>query len=945
MTLEQLTSPMVLDYIFGYDDRINEGLSTTEDYMGDFSEWFKKNEDKINESLKNKNLIKESKDEDDDLFDELFDDDEDDEPEKKSSEDDVDDLFDDEEDSDSKPESTPESDDEPDDILDDDESEPSPEPDDEDPDDDVDDLLDDKSKTKTRSEKVFIENNKEMVKAVNHIYDIIDRNGYNMKRITPLSNLDTSRVTDMTALLAFTNIPNVDLSGWDTKRVALMEGMFYKSTFNNDSICEWKVYNCADFKNMFLGSKFNQSLSKWRPKKIKTIKRVKNDDGDWETTEIMAPAPLPIIGANEDEEREMEAAFWNTKFADFNYESKLSNLMDFDTFVLNEGLKDKFGKVKNIISKGIDKVKNFIKGMTVKLNDYFVTFFDDKGKVLPVMSPYTALNYISAGNVPGVTVYSTVKNEYVNKDVSTSNSYDGLDDTGYYPAEFSERERENYKTFMEFLNESYKVDENSENLNEGRVGMAAEYGGISIEDDIDSKSLKEILKAHILTGNPSDNKDYASNPLLIWGAPGIGKTTIPKAVIEAFNEEDKRTDPKHKKSVFVVECGDLTTDGFAIPVPNKKNLSKILSGRPDMAEYAKKLGLSEEDIAEMYVVSSEDIPKFWIPCYPLTNTPEAKILRELANGQVVKTRDSEGNDILEERCDGGILMFDEFLRADQNVFKILMQIFNTRMIQQRFKIGDKWSIIACSNRPNDDVEVEMNRDRLGGAAGSRFAAQYNFVPNFPDWKKWAEKSGLFNEATLAFLTSDEEGGEYINWHYTSNNEGDTIHANPRSWTNLMISLRNLYGKNWINTADFGEQKFVATVKGAVGKIIGKKYINWLLDRGGEVSFSPSEVFSNPDYETPKPISAAEATESLTNYIESGYDKDELPSPEFMMNMFDFLNKNYRETQDNLVKQLHVICIRRINRMPKDKRVEYKKYISSCMKRYGVTKEDIKVIEG
>ena len=49
---------------------------------------------------------------------------------------------------------------------------------------------------------------------------------------------------------------------------------------------------------------------------------------------------------------------------------------------------------------------------------------------------------------------------------------------------------------------------------------------------------------------------------------------------------------------------------------------------------------------------------------------------------------------------------DEFFRADESIFKILMQLLLTRTYNDEFMLGNKWEIVCCSNSPNDDAEVE-----------------------------------------------------------------------------------------------------------------------------------------------------------------------------------------------------------------------------------------------
>ena len=144
---------------------------------------------------------------------------------------------------------------------------------------------------------------------INILYDYLEANKLLKNRNTIYwSNCDVSKVKDMTALFAFTEMRNANLRSWDVSRVRHMEGMFYKSTFNNDSICKWDVGNCADFLRMFTFSDFNQDLSFWKPAFIEKPEyeadgtRAKNPDGSFKVIKVRAD--LPLIGAAADEKKE-----------------------------------------------------------------------------------------------------------------------------------------------------------------------------------------------------------------------------------------------------------------------------------------------------------------------------------------------------------------------------------------------------------------------------------------------------------------------------------------------------------------------------------------------------------------------------------------------------------------------------------------------------------------
>lgn len=911
MTLEQLMSPKVTEWIDNYNHQINEGhVYSDEKLFEDFDKWFVQNEDAINKSIKSVN------EGDGKAFAALFDDDEDEEVSDKD---------------DDKSSPFTDMDDEPEETI----------PDEPEEDEEEEDTVSHDPRSRHRVDNS--KNSKRNVfKVVNILYEKITKEGKNMDKVTYLKFLDTSEVTDMTALLAFTNLPNADLSSWDTSMVSHMEGMFYKSTFNNDSICNWNVSRCSDFKNMFLGSKFNQSLSRWKPKLIKTREVVYDEETGERvgTEEVEKRAALPFVGAYEDEEKEMDAAFWDEKFKDGikeNKKSKYSHFMDFETFMINEGIWD---KTKDTIKKGFNTVKGIFKSVAMKIHDWFITFVDDNGEPVPAVSPYTTLNYIALGKVDGVSAYSPVKNNLLNDNVSETPDF--MDKEEYYGNISKDSiEYQNFKTFEQMITESANKGKFDELLNEKRVGFSALSGGIKGISDIDSKRLKKYIRYQMMS-TPGDMGKDALKPILIWGAPGVGKSTIPNIIISEYNAS--KSSSVEKKALIVAECGDMTPDGFALPMPIRVSMSEYISARPQAKKWAKEAGLSDDVLGNSIVVRSSDAPKMWLPCYKPDPDKKINQLRKMiANGHVREYYDENGDYQVEETCDGGLIMFDEFFRADPSIFKILMQILLNRSYGG-YTLGDKWGIIACSNRPNDDEEVAQSFERTGAVITTRFSNQYNFVPDFKDWKKWAETQGHFDELTLSFLVNEKDSnGEYTNWHTIDPEqhvEGSTAHPTPRSWSALMNKLYNvckIEGYSHIN--EIPKEEMEDHVYGSIGEEVGKKYIDWIYEKGDSI-LNIKKVFEDNTYVIPDPIpSAAEISEKIINYVEANYSTDELPKGEYMVNMYELLNKTYSKTKDNYIKQMHITILRTLV-TNKESAKQLKEYYKLCCVRYDIKPDDL-----
>ena len=692
---------------------------------------------------------------------------------------------------------------------------------------------------------------------------ILDDDGYqktkiikakNLRKKTPLMNLDTSLVTDFSGCLAFANIPNADLSGWDTSKAKDMEGMFYKAIFNNDSICKWNVSSCQNFTNMFLLSTFDQNISSWIPG-VKNGVQVKLPEVGQDSAESKARTIKKRLSdkIKFDSEDEYDKLYGDDE-VDEKYNFKpMKHILSREDFI-NEGLKDK-------LKAGFEFVVN-------KLNDYYVALCDKFGKLFNAVSPLTSVNYVADGNVEGVTAASTLtdKNDNVLTYIPEPEAND------YYYDIIRPGDIE-YDRYYDFIGATPQVSE-------ARVGLTGASGGLVDPYDIDSKMLEEILIDAI--------KHPTSSAILVWGAPGIGKTTIPKSIIKSLNNGIK--DPKLKKSVLVADCGQMKSDGFSIPLPSKE--LKQINGK------------------EFNLAKSTDAPKTWLPMYKPTGDPETdKILNDFANGCVNPITDDNGKVIgYEERGDGGILMFDEFLRADEDIYKVMMNLCEGREILGGYVLGDKWTIMACSNRPLDDAEVKKNFSGISAATLNRFE-QYNFVPSYSEWKKWAEKQNIFEPVLFEFLQSKKENGEYIYWHNIDPDakvqSGVSAFATPRAWTKAFERISELKKDKGVKSfSELPEQRVKSILQGLIGKETTDKffdYIKYNSSASGQARLDVESIIKDPTQKTT--LTAAETCGLIKNWLEGEYSKTFLPDAIVLTNIAKFLDNNFNESNANHIWKL------------------------------------------
>lgn len=87
-----------------------------------------------------------------------------------------------------------------------------------------------------------------------------------------IAKWNTSNVTNIADMFAYSDSFNQDISGWDTKNVTNMDEVFFGSKIFNQPIGKWNVNKVETFKNMFNQSQtFNQSLAAWDTSSAKNM--------------------------------------------------------------------------------------------------------------------------------------------------------------------------------------------------------------------------------------------------------------------------------------------------------------------------------------------------------------------------------------------------------------------------------------------------------------------------------------------------------------------------------------------------------------------------------------------------------------------------------------------------------------------------------------------------
>lgn len=384
---------------------------------------------------------------------------------------------------------------------------------------------------------------------------------------------------------------------------------------------------------------------------------------------------------------------------------------------IDESLKDVFAVVKSKFKQ----VWQWAKSLVVKIGTYVLPV-DNDGIIVPAITPMTA----------GVAYRESIAKDdftfiYNSKEAS---KISGL--------------KNDPKDALKLLGGNSKADTFKywESLYESGLNNRANVNEVKLHTEdpeakyniiVDDAELRDEITRHIKKANLAR--------LLIWGAPGIGKTAILNDVVEGFKKAG------NDYNLIVKTLSNETPDNFMLP--------KYV----EVGEGADKQ------------VKAEDVPKTWLPVYHPTGDPAKDAALDAACGQ-------------------GMLFIDELSRATQQVLNVCLPLINEGNFNG-WQMGSGWCIVCASNRPEDE---DSGQAPLGNAMLNRFAHVY-YEPTVHTWRKWADKQGFMSPLLLQWLSLPESenmsGGKYYYMDPNEEMEGASPTAllcTPRSWTNAMRDL-------------------------------------------------------------------------------------------------------------------------------------------------------------
>lgn len=268
--------------------------------------------------------------------------------------------------------------------------------------------------------------------------------------------------------------------------------------------------------------------------------------------------------------------------------------------------------------------------------------------------------------------------------------------------------------------------------------------------DVNAEELENFIRDTIEGG-----KDV--KPLLVWGAPGIGKT----AILNAIAKEYFGKGAKEERRLIDFDLMTMSGEDFFMPSVANKDTAQAKGAR---------------------------LPDEWLPVYRIDD-PGGD---ERVNGPDGK---------------GGILFFDELARCKTSVQNVCLKIIDERRVGS-YVLGSKWAIICAANRKSDLSDDEQESFKWSSTLANRFQ-QVNFASTIDDWAPWAISAKndlgdlLVKPEIIAFLKFNGKYFHLLDPEDFSNSAGGSeAWPSPRSWTNAsqaILGREKRYEKNgWVD---------------------------------------------------------------------------------------------------------------------------------------------------
>jgi hypothetical protein len=223
-----------------------------------------------------------------------------------------------------------------------------------------------------------------------------------------------------------------------------------------------------------------------------------------------------------------------------------------------------------------------------------------------------------------------------------------------------------------------------------------------------------------------------------------------------------------------------------------------------------------------------------------------------------------------------------------------MNFFLDRKLQD-WTLGSKWVVIACSNRPADDGQIEKVWRHWQDTPAERDRQERMLLlkPDPEQWKKWALDRG-FDPILIKFIFDEMDGDEYPRWH-TIIRKGvggaaQIAPITPRRWCSAMNQLqktkkryRVMEGKKIKDISELPMSAIRASLKGVFDKDFLNELYAWLNDHMMDVNLD--EIMENP----------------LETYLPQTYVNDPRAHATFLKNLLAAVEDKFGKTPEDMTE--------------------------------------------
>lgn len=545
---------------------------------------------------------------------------------------------------------------------------------------------------------------------------------------------------------------------------------------------------------------------------------------------------------------------------------KKSNVYAFDKIdeAVLDDIRAGFGKIgRRITDAGervYSKVKKWFKVLFEKIGD--VIFFRDvDGEYIASNHPINIMK--AAKETKGVGyIPSNATISLCNEIGESAEAVEYIFDNCFYNGAIGTQEI--YESCVS--NNLLSIVLNEESYPEIEGVSTKEYITLSSKDGIEDYDLEGIsdLLTSLYLGKITKEYDVvgASKMPIIYGAPGIGKTTIIKDIKNrslTAGLKNELGEPLGSPTVITVNATTVNPDTFTLPAKVKKVINCVIKNGIDVHDAERDGVVGGFEVGE----TVKDLPKTWLPVYDsLDDNGQEKDedylikANALANGGKLVVVDGEEKVV---NGPGGLFFVDEFTRMDINGMNSLMGLTAGGDLGQGLLFGDRWLICGASNRPDDVSDEAFQEGFKYEMANLGRITMMNYVPDPKDWIEWANsinkrtnKPNVFPDI-VSFVSkslNDKNDDDYMGYFYFSVNitkkhgSKSTMNlglpkATPREWEVISNQIRAKIGKRYNTIAEYlggisdealqtKEINAISKLVSAnVGKFIGEEFKNYI----------------------------------------------------------------------------------------------------------------------